>query len=148
MAQAQLSSIIPKLHRNLMPTLLMMYMLAFLDRANVGFAREGLETDAGIGAAAFAFGASVFFIGYAVLEVPSNLILHRIGDCLRAGPHILLCHPLPAGHGRGRFLSRRDLLPHLLVSGLGAGAVGRHVLLRRATGTDLWRSDIGTVGGA
>jgi sugar phosphate permease len=79
MAQAQLSSIIPKLHRNLMPTLLMMYMLAFLDRANVGFAREGLETDAGIGAAAFAFGASVFFIGYAVLEVPSNLILHRIG---------------------------------------------------------------------
>jgi len=76
---AQLSDIIPKLHRHLMPTLLMMYVLAFLDRANVGFAREGLEADAGIGAAAFAFGASVFFIGYAVLEVPSNLILHRIG---------------------------------------------------------------------
>jgi sugar phosphate permease len=76
---AQLSNIIPKLHRHLMPTLLMMYVLAFLDRANVGFAKTGLGTDAGIGEAAFAFGASIFFIGYATLEVPSNLILHRVG---------------------------------------------------------------------
>ena len=79
MAQAQLSNILPKLHRHLMPTLLMMYILAFLDRANVGFARAGLAADAGVGDAAFAFGASIFFIGYAVLEVPSNLILHRVG---------------------------------------------------------------------
>src|ERR1700760_4201735 len=76
---AQLSNIIPKLHRHLMPTLLMMYVLAFLDRANVGFAKTGLGADAGIGEVAFAFGASIFFIGYATLEVPSNLILHRIG---------------------------------------------------------------------
>jgi len=79
MAQAQLSDILPKLHRHLMPTLLMMYVLAFLDRANVGFARAGLAADAGVGDAAFAFGASIFFIGYAVLEVPSNLILHKVG---------------------------------------------------------------------
>ena len=65
----QLSSIVPKLHRHLMPTLLMMYVLAFLDRANVGFARAGLAADAGVSDAAFAFGASIFFIGYAVLEV-------------------------------------------------------------------------------
>jgi MFS family permease len=76
---AQLSNIIPKLHRRLMPTLLMMYVLAFLDRANVGFAKTGLAANAGIGEAAFAFGASIFFVGYAFLEVPSNLILHRIG---------------------------------------------------------------------
>lgn len=76
---ARLSNIIPKLHRRLMPTLLMMYVLAFLDRANVGFAREGFAADAGIGDAAFAFGAGLFFVGYALLEVPSNLILHRIG---------------------------------------------------------------------
>jgi len=75
----QLSSIVPKLHRHLMPTLLMMYILAFLDRANVGFARAGLAADVGIGDAAFAFGASIFFIGYATLEVPSNLILHKVG---------------------------------------------------------------------
>jgi sugar phosphate permease len=76
---AQLSNIIPKLHSRLMPTLLMMYVLAFLDRANVGFAKTGLAANAGIGEAAFAFGASIFFIGYAFLEVPSNLILHQIG---------------------------------------------------------------------
>ena len=79
MATAQLSQILPKLHRHLMPTLLMMYVLAFLDRANVGFAKTGLATDVGIGNAAFAFGASIFFVGYAVLEVPSNLILHKVG---------------------------------------------------------------------
>lgn len=79
MAQAQLSGIITKLHLRLMPVLLMMYVMAFLDRANVGFAKQGLEANAGIDNAAFAFGASIFFIGYAVLEVPSNLILHRVG---------------------------------------------------------------------
>jgi MFS family permease len=79
MAQAQLSSILPKLHLRLMPTLLMMYVLAFLDRANVGFAKAGFQADVGIGDTAFAFGASIFFVGYALLEVPSNLILHRVG---------------------------------------------------------------------
>jgi MFS family permease len=79
MAQPQLSTIIPKLHRHLMPTLLMMYILAFLDRANVGFAKTGLAVNAGIGEAAFAFGASIFFVGYALLEVPSNLALHKFG---------------------------------------------------------------------
>jgi MFS family permease len=80
---AQLSNISPKLlsklHWRLMPTLLMMYVLAFLDRANIGFAKAGFQADAGIGDAAFAFGASIFFVGYALLEVPSNLILHRVG---------------------------------------------------------------------
>ena len=79
MASPQLSQILPKLHRHLMPVLLMMYVLAFLDRANVSFAKPGLATDAGIGEAAFAFGASLFFVGYALLEVPSNLILHKVG---------------------------------------------------------------------
>ena len=76
---AQLSNIIPKLHGRLMPTLLMMYVLAFLDRSNVSFAKMGLAADAHVGETAFAFGASIFFVGYAFLEVPSNLILHRIG---------------------------------------------------------------------
>ncbi len=75
----QLSQILPKLHMRLMPVLLMMYVLAFLDRSNVSFAKTGLAANAGIGEAAFAFGASIFFLGYALLEVPSNLILHRVG---------------------------------------------------------------------
>jgi MFS family permease len=79
MGKPQLSSILPKLHLRLMPTLLMMYVLAFLDRANVGYAKMGLQADAGVGETAFAFGASIFFVGYAFLEVPSNLILHKVG---------------------------------------------------------------------
>lgn len=79
MPEAQLSRILPKLHWRLMPTLLMMYVLAFLDRSNVSFAKMGLAADAGVGETAFAFGASIFFVGYAFLEVPSNLILHRVG---------------------------------------------------------------------
>jgi MFS family permease len=63
----------------LLPFLLLMYILAFLDRANVGFARVAFQADTGIGDAAFAFGAGVFFAGYALLEVPSNLIMHRVG---------------------------------------------------------------------
>lgn len=70
---------IAKLQRRLMPFLLLMYVLAFLDRANVSFARDAFQADTGIGDAAYAFGASIFFVGYALLEIPSNIILHRVG---------------------------------------------------------------------
>jgi MFS family permease len=56
-----------------------MYVLAFLDRANIGFAQKALQHDTGLSNAAFAFGAGVFFVGYALFEVPSNLLLHRVG---------------------------------------------------------------------
>lgn len=65
--------------RKLLPMLLIMFALAMLDRSNVGFVKHYLEIDAGINAAAYAFGAGIFFLGYAVLEIPSNLMLHRVG---------------------------------------------------------------------
>jgi MFS family permease len=65
--------------RHLLPFLLLMYVLAFLDRANIGFAQKALQQDTGLSNAAFAFGAGVFFVGYALFEVPSNLLLHRVG---------------------------------------------------------------------
>ncbi|MGA7817477.1 MFS transporter [Caballeronia sp.] len=68
-----------KVMRHLLPFLLLMYMLAFLDRANIGFAQKALQHDTGLSDAAFAFGAGVFFVGYALFEVPSNLLLHRVG---------------------------------------------------------------------
>lgn len=63
----------------LMPILMAAYFMAFVDRTNVGLAKNSLEVDAGIDAAAYGLGAGLFFITYAVLEVPSNLLLHRIG---------------------------------------------------------------------
>ncbi|MFR0688503.1 MFS transporter [Enterobacterales bacterium AE_CKDN230030158-1A_HGKHYDSX7] len=73
------ASLLAKVSWRLLPFLLLMYIMAFLDRANVGFARQAFQADTGISDAAFAFGAGVFFAGYALLEVPSNLILHKVG---------------------------------------------------------------------
>lgn len=73
------ASLLAKVSWRLLPFLLLMYIMAFLDRANVGFAKQAFQADTGIGDAAFAFGAGVFFAGYALLEVPSNLIMHRVG---------------------------------------------------------------------
>lgn len=72
-------TLLKKISWRLLPFLLLMYIMAFLDRANVGFAKQAFQADTGISDAAFAFGAGVFFVGYALLEVPSNLILHRVG---------------------------------------------------------------------
>jgi MFS family permease len=63
----------------LIPLLLLLYVIAFLDRANIGFARQALQANAGISTAAYALGAGLFFITYALLEVPSNLLLQRVG---------------------------------------------------------------------
>jgi sugar phosphate permease len=68
-----------KVFRHLIPFLLLMYVIAFLDRSNVSFAQKEFEVDFGISASAYAFGAGLFFVGYAVFEIPSNLLLHKVG---------------------------------------------------------------------
>jgi MFS family permease len=65
--------------RRLVPFLLLMYIISFLDRANIGFAKQALQADTRISDAAYALGAGLFFLTYALLEVPSNLIMHRVG---------------------------------------------------------------------
>nr|WP_280639936.1 MFS transporter [Pseudomonas sp. RGM2987] len=56
-----------------------MFILNYIDRVNIGFVRTHMEHDLGIGAAAYGLGAGLFFIGYALFEVPSNMLLQRIG---------------------------------------------------------------------
>jgi MFS transporter, ACS family, tartrate transporter len=63
----------------LMPILLGLYIIAYLDRVNVTFAQDRLESDLGFSGAVYGFGAGVFFVAYFFLEVPSNLALHRFG---------------------------------------------------------------------
>lgn len=65
--------------RRIVPFTTLMFVLSFMDRVNVGFAKQGLQRDIGIGDAAFALGLGLFFIGYALFETPSNLIMYRIG---------------------------------------------------------------------
>lgn len=63
----------------LMPLMIIVYIIAFIDRTNIGMAKAALETDIGLTAAAYGLGAGLFFFAYALLEVPSNLIMHKVG---------------------------------------------------------------------
>lgn len=74
-----LKSAISKAARHLMPMLVILYFVAFLDRTNIGFAEDALAMDRGISQGAFALGAGIFFIGYAIFEIPSNLLLKKFG---------------------------------------------------------------------
>src|ERR1041384_6928606 len=63
----------------LIPFMALLYVVSFLDRVNVGFAALTMNKDLGFTPEIYGFGAGVFFFGYFLFEVPSNLMLHRIG---------------------------------------------------------------------
>jgi MFS transporter, ACS family, tartrate transporter len=63
----------------LLPFLGLCYLLNYLDRVNVGFAALTMNADLGLSAAAYGLGAGLFFVGYFFFEVPSNVILHKVG---------------------------------------------------------------------
>ncbi|NWD67065.1 MFS transporter [Pseudomonas gingeri] len=68
-----------KVKRHVLPLFVVMFIVNYIDRVNIGFVRSHMETDLGIGAAAYGLGAGLFFIGYAIFEVPSNMLLQRFG---------------------------------------------------------------------
>lgn len=76
-------AVLSKITWRLMPLLFLCYIIAYIDRINVGFAklqiREALGVDVGIWASVYGFGAGLFFLGYFLFEVPSNLVLQRVG---------------------------------------------------------------------
>ena len=73
------AAVLKKVGRRLIPFLALLYFVAFLDRVNIGFAALTMNEDIGLTAAAYGLGAGIFFIGYVIFEVPSNLILARVG---------------------------------------------------------------------
>ncbi|MGY2222547.1 MFS transporter [Pseudomonas gingeri] len=70
---------VAKVKRHVLPLFVIMFIVNYIDRVNIGFVRTHLEHDLGIGAAAYGFGAGLFFIGYALFEVPSNMFLQKVG---------------------------------------------------------------------
>ncbi|MFO1075701.1 MAG: MFS transporter [Geminicoccaceae bacterium] len=68
-----------KVFWRLIPFLMLCYVVAYLDRVNVGFAKLQMAQDIGLSDTVFGLGAGIFFLGYFLFEVPSNLILHRVG---------------------------------------------------------------------
>ncbi|APT55943.1 MFS transporter [Roseomonas gilardii] len=63
----------------IMPLLMLCYVVAYLDRVNVGFAKLQMSQELGFSETVFGLGAGIFFLGYFFFEVPSNIILHRVG---------------------------------------------------------------------
>jgi sugar phosphate permease len=63
----------------LAPLLMLCYIVAYLDRVNVGFAKLQMTSDLGLSDAVYGFGAGIFFVGYFIFEIPSNVILHKVG---------------------------------------------------------------------
>ncbi|WP_433736150.1 MFS transporter [Pseudomonas putida] len=78
-ADSALQSAISKVKRHVLPLFVIMFIVNYIDRVNIGFVRAHMEHDLGIGAAAYGLGAGLFFIGYALFEVPSNILLQKVG---------------------------------------------------------------------
>ena len=79
-----------KVDRRLIPFLFLCYVLAYLDRVNVGFAKLQMLNDLSMSEASFAAGAGIFFIGYFFFEVPANMLLQRLGARRWLGPIMIV----------------------------------------------------------
>ncbi len=73
------SRTIRRVRNRLIPLLFLLYLIAFLDRTNIGFAALTMNADLAITSSQFGLVTGIFFLGYCIFEIPSNLILHRIG---------------------------------------------------------------------
>ena len=73
------TAIASKLTRRLIPFMFLLYVVSYLDRINVGFAALQLNKALHFDPAVFGLGAGLFFIGYFIFEIPSNLIMERVG---------------------------------------------------------------------
>ncbi|KWB32182.1 MFS transporter [Burkholderia cepacia] len=76
---ADLDTLYRRIGWKLMPLLLVAQVLAYLDRVNVGAAKLQMAGDLGLSDTVYGIGAGIFFVGYFLFEVPSNLMLHRVG---------------------------------------------------------------------
>src|SRR5882762_7912762 len=75
----ELSAVYRKINWRILPFLLLCYVFAYLDRINIGFAKLQMQQDVGISDAVYGLAAGIFFLGYVLFEIPSNLLLIKIG---------------------------------------------------------------------
>jgi len=78
-ASPELDALYRKVSARIVPFLFVAFVIAFLDRINIGFAQLQMKSDLGFGDAVYGLGAGIFFLGYFLFEVPSNLVLEKIG---------------------------------------------------------------------
>ncbi|MCW5298587.1 MFS transporter [Herbaspirillum lusitanum] len=78
-ALSPLDRAVSKIKQRVLPLFVIMFIVNYIDRVNIGFVRTHLAADIGIGTAAYGLGAGLFFVGYAIFEVPSNMLLQKYG---------------------------------------------------------------------
>lgn len=108
-------SIYRKITMRIVPLLFLCYMVAFMDRVNVGFAKLQMQSDLGFSDAVYGFGAGIFFVGYFLFEVPGNLLLHKVVGARKWIARIMISWGLISAatsmvHSPGAFYALRFLL--------------------------------------
>jgi len=78
-SEPSVKHLLAKMRWRLLPFLFLLYVVAYLDRINVGFAALQMKEQLGFSDAVYGFGAGIFFLGYFLFQVPSNLVLERVG---------------------------------------------------------------------
>jgi MFS family permease len=79
LADPALRAAIHRARKHVVPYMLLLYVISFLDRANVSFAKQAMQASVGITETAYALAAGLFFVSYSLCGFPSNLILHKVG---------------------------------------------------------------------
>ena len=79
MASEIQTRVLRKITWRIVPFIMLLYFVAFIDRVNIGFASLTMNKDIGLSPTVYGFGAGIFFWGYFLFEVPSNIILHKVG---------------------------------------------------------------------
>jgi len=107
-------SLLKKLRWRLLPFLFLLYVVAYLDRINVGFAALQMKTQLGFSDSVYGLGAGIFFLGYFLFQVPANLALQRVG-ARRWISFLMVCWGIISGcmfavHSVASFYSLRFLL--------------------------------------
>ena len=106
--------LLKKLRWRLLPFLFLLYVVAYLDRINVGFAALQMKTQLGFSDSVYGLGAGIFFLGYFLFQVPANLALERVG-ARRWIAFLMICWGIVSGcmfsiHSAASFYSLRFLL--------------------------------------
>ena len=122
----------------IVPFIMLLYFVAYIDRVNIGFAALTMNQDLGFSPVVFGLGAGIFFWGYFLFEVPSNIILDKVGARLWIARVMITWGIVSAamtfvwdatsfyvlrfllGAARGGLLSRHHPVPQLLVPGASA----------------------------
>lgn len=89
-SSTDLETVYQKVTRRVVPLLFVCYLLAYLDRINIGYAQLQMRSELNFSDAVYGLGASMFFVGYVLFEVPSNVILKKIG-ARKTMLRIMLC---------------------------------------------------------